>query len=80
VRFGGQAWEQYEMLPTINSCFGVFFPFCLSGWISISYPVDLILRLVVSLVPTARKRLLGPAGIMSRRRFVERVGLSLACR
>lgn len=45
------AWERVECLPTINSCVGVFFPFTISGWCSISYPADMVFRVLAKLAP-----------------------------
>lgn len=42
----GQWWERSDLLPTINSNVGMYFPFCVAGWISISYPADLLLATV----------------------------------
>jgi hypothetical protein len=38
-------------LPTINSCVGVFWPFTISGWCSISYPADMVFRLLARVAP-----------------------------
>lgn len=45
------AWERVGFLPTINSCVGVFFPFTISGWCSISYPADMVFRVLAKLAP-----------------------------
>lgn len=54
-------WERIDFLPTINSCLGMFFPFCVSGWISFSYPADLVYRFLAHFLPVLP---LGPQASM----------------
>ena len=68
------------MLPTINSNLGVSFPLSMSGWVSVSYPVDVLISFVTRLVP---RRPTGPKRKQiraARRKSVERLGMSIACR
>jgi len=66
------------VLPTINSNLGVSFPLVLSGWMSISYPVDVLIKYATMILPRRPR----PTKQIrtTKRRSVERLGMSIACR